>query len=148
MKSKYIYSLLVLFMLSFLLSGGSNVAVKEEDFNLTVEINKNDFVYGEEIIVEAKFVNLSNERIKINYSGSTDISSIINFYIYKEGEQPDLTGISNSVEGILKKNDVITNKRVFLNYDKGKYHAFALVHFIHNDVGLTLKSDVLNFVIS
>jgi len=126
------------------------IEVSENDFELTVNVDKTNILINDKIKVTTVFKNLTDRDLKIKLGHATYESIEDTILTQSCGPTGQLNFYFNSLGGtkkevILKANQVITIEEELLFDDYGKYKVGAFVHFYVNedyDTYIAIKSNV------
>ena len=157
-----IISLGVILIMSFTFGACRDYVYQEDDFSLTITVDKTELRVGDTIEVTATLKNLSGRKHKIVYSSSptvvpSSLSSIVLPDVFPQEEKANFIWYTNIQDGVLEIGASIENIITWEVQEDGEYYAqaravFCIVKHYHqypSDRGIEIDiySEEINIII-
>jgi len=139
----FILICIFIFMSIFLFGCTEKATVTEKDFNIAINVDKNESYTDEEINANAFFSNKSGYTLNIDYSSAILYINLVNSegdFVY-DRNQPLTSNYK------LKKNAVMEESLIIKNLSAGTYTINASAEFTYNDEVFKITSTVITITI-
>ena len=140
---KFIINTLIILTILFASGCGNTFFFpSEDDFSLEATVNNESLSVGDELIVNAKFKNLTNNKYELNSSATFSKSGLIHINLYElEEKEMVMVGAIRFVN--IKEKQEVTDQRKFELNKKGKFKVVVFSSFDITDSKTNEKKEYI-----